>query len=178
MADQATNQVTYVGFWRRFVAFIVDSIVASIVLAPVMIGVYGSGYWNKVSAEWDRLMRLLADPNVDAATRIVQANEIMNGPGSALAALSDVRIMIGLAITIVLFWRFRKATPGKMVVRANIVNARTLGPASTGQLIGRVAAYFVSGIPLFLGFLWIAFDRRKQGWHDKLAGTVVIDKGA
>ena len=28
-------------------------------------------------------------------------------------------------------------------------------------------------IPIFLGFLWIAFDKRKQGWHDKLAGTVV-----
>ncbi|EAV2407511.1 RDD family protein, partial [Salmonella enterica] len=25
-----------------------------------------------------------------------------------------------------------------------------------------------------LGFFWIAFDRRKQGWHDKLAGTVVV----
>jgi len=25
-----------------------------------------------------------------------------------------------------------------------------------------------------LGLVWVAFDRRKQGWHDKLAGTVVI----
>jgi uncharacterized RDD family membrane protein YckC len=29
-------------------------------------------------------------------------------------------------------------------------------------------------IPCFLGMLWVAFDARKQGWHDKLAGTVVI----
>ncbi|HKF94921.1 MAG TPA: RDD family protein, partial [Gammaproteobacteria bacterium] len=28
--------------------------------------------------------------------------------------------------------------------------------------------------PLGLGFLWIAFDKRKQGWHDKLAATVVV----
>jgi uncharacterized RDD family membrane protein YckC len=28
--------------------------------------------------------------------------------------------------------------------------------------------------PMCLGFLWIAFDKRKQGWHDKLAGTVVV----
>ncbi|MBI4998962.1 MAG: RDD family protein, partial [Rhodocyclales bacterium] len=26
----------------------------------------------------------------------------------------------------------------------------------------------------FLGFVWVAFDRRKQGWHDKLAGSVVV----
>jgi uncharacterized RDD family membrane protein YckC len=29
-------------------------------------------------------------------------------------------------------------------------------------------------LPIFLGFVWVAFDRRKQGWHDKLAGTVVV----
>ncbi len=40
--------------------------------------------------------------------------------------------------------------------------------------MGRYLGYFASTIPLCLGFLWIAFDKRKQGWHDKLAGTVVI----
>ncbi|RYY81863.1 MAG: RDD family protein, partial [Comamonadaceae bacterium] len=35
-------------------------------------------------------------------------------------------------------------------------------------------AYFVSAIPLCIGFLWVAWDPRKQGWHDKLAGTVVV----
>jgi len=29
-------------------------------------------------------------------------------------------------------------------------------------------------LPLFLGIVWVAFDRRKQGWHEKLAGTVVV----
>jgi len=48
------------------------------------------------------------------------------------------------------------------------------GQPSTGKLIGRYFAYLVSIIPIFLGFLWIAVDKRKQGWHDKLAGTVVI----
>jgi len=31
-------------------------------------------------------------------------------------------------------------------------------------------------LPLYLGFLWAVFDRRKQGWHDKIAGTVVIQE--
>jgi uncharacterized RDD family membrane protein YckC len=29
-------------------------------------------------------------------------------------------------------------------------------------------------LPLFIGILWVAFDSRKQGWHDKIAGTVVV----
>lgn len=43
-------------------------------------------------------------------------------------------------------------------------------------LIGRYLAYYVSLIPFGLGFIWVAFDGRKQGWHDKLAGTVVVRK--
>jgi uncharacterized RDD family membrane protein YckC len=78
------------------------------------------------------------------------------------------------AIAVVLFWVYRQATPGKMAIRARIVDARTGGRPSTGQLIGRYFAYYLSTIPLLLGFLWIAFDPRKQGWHDKLANTVVV----
>ncbi|HZF20213.1 MAG TPA: RDD family protein [Burkholderiales bacterium] len=80
------------------------------------------------------------------------------------------------ALAVIVFWRYRGATPGKMLISAKIVDAETLGTPSTGQLIGRYFAYIVSCI-FMLGFIWIAFDRRKQGWHDKLAGTVVIQDG-
>jgi uncharacterized RDD family membrane protein YckC len=33
---------------------------------------------------------------------------------------------------------------------------------------------FLSGLVLFLGFFWIGWDHEKQGWHDKIAGTVVV----
>jgi uncharacterized RDD family membrane protein YckC len=42
------------------------------------------------------------------------------------------------------------------------------------QAVGRLLGYVVSSI-LYLGFIWILFDERRQGWHDKLAGTVVIE---
>jgi uncharacterized RDD family membrane protein YckC len=78
------------------------------------------------------------------------------------------------AVAVVLFWIYRQATPGKMAIGARIVDARTGGRPSTGQLIGRYFAYYVSILPLMLGFIWVAFDARKQGWHDKLANTVVV----
>lgn len=78
------------------------------------------------------------------------------------------------AIAIIVFWVYKSATPGKMAIRAKIVDAKTGQPPSKGQLIGRYFAYYISTIPLCLGFLWIAWDPRKQGWHDKLAGTVVV----
>ena len=78
------------------------------------------------------------------------------------------------AIAVVLFWVYRQATPGKIAISARIVDARTGEKPSTGQLLGRYAGYYVATLPFMVGILWVAFDRRKQGWHDKLAGTVVV----
>ena len=79
------------------------------------------------------------------------------------------------ALAVLLFWRRYGATPGKMAVSARIVDARTGGAPGTFSLVKRYAGYLVSSLPLFLGFAWIAIDRRKQGWHDKIAGTLVIN---
>jgi uncharacterized RDD family membrane protein YckC len=78
------------------------------------------------------------------------------------------------AIAVILFWIARQATPGKMAIGAKIVDASTGQPASPGQLVGRYFGYYVSMLPFFLGIFWVAFDAKKQGWHDKLAGTVVV----
>ncbi len=61
-----------------------------------------------------------------------------------------------------------------MAISTKIVDAVSGNAPTNGQMIGRYFAYFISTIPLCLGFLWIAFDKKKQGWHDKLAGTVVV----
>ena len=78
------------------------------------------------------------------------------------------------ACAVIIFWIYKSATPGKMVTKLTIVDAKTGGKPSTRQLIGRYFAYYVSIIPLGMGIIWVGIDKRKQGWHDKLAGTVVI----
>lgn len=78
------------------------------------------------------------------------------------------------AVAIIAFWTAKQATPGKMLIGAKIVDASTGHAPTMGQLIGRYFAYFLSIIVVFIGCIWVAFDDRKQGWHDKLAGTVVV----
>jgi len=78
------------------------------------------------------------------------------------------------ALAVIAFWIYKSATPGKMIFGLVIVDAKTGGIPSKGQLIGRYFAYYASIIPLFLGFIWVGFDKRKQGFHDKLASTVVV----
>lgn len=78
------------------------------------------------------------------------------------------------AVAVILFWITKQATPGKMAFSAKIVDAKTGSALTTGQCIGRYFSYFLAALPLGLGIIWVAFDVRKQGWHDKLAGTVVV----
>jgi uncharacterized RDD family membrane protein YckC len=138
-----------------------------------MIALYGGRYWTRAGNEFAGLLTPSGDPIADA----VRILETLSQPNSAVAALLDIKIQIALVVVTILLWKFRGATPGKMLIKARIVNAATLGKPSAGQLTGRFFAYAVSFFPACLGFLWIAFDKRKQGWHDKLAGTVVIRAG-
>jgi len=99
-----------------------------------------------------------------------ESEEIVQGPTDFLIS------WVAPVFYSVLFWLRFAATPGKMIVSLKIVSADTGASISTGQAIGRYFAYFLSMLPLGLGFIWVAFDPKKQGWHDKLAGTLVVHK--
>lgn len=71
-------------------------------------------------------------------------------------------------------WHFFHVTPGKWFVGVRIVDAKTLERPSLAQYIKRFAGFYVS-LPVFMiGFVAVAFSKKKQAWHDKIAGTVVI----
>ena len=78
------------------------------------------------------------------------------------------------AIAVIIFWQYKQATPGKMLFNARIVDAKTGNKPSNGQWIIRYLGYIPSTLVFGLGFLWVALDKKKQGWHDKMAGTVVV----
>jgi uncharacterized RDD family membrane protein YckC len=132
----------YAGFWIRFGAFLIDSVVMFIVLYIPLSFIYGEEYWvgdESIYGFWD--------------------------------------VMLGYVVPFIAtiwFWLRFLGTPGKMALKLEIVDAKTGRKMSPGQAIGRYFAYFVSAIPFGLGFIWVGIDKRKQGWHDKLAGTVVV----
>jgi uncharacterized RDD family membrane protein YckC len=87
--------------------------------------------------------------------------------GGSLNIVLPALLVIGL-------WVKFGSTPGKMLFKAKIVDAETHEPVSSGRLVLRYLGYIVSILPLMLGILWVGWDKRKQGFHDKIAGTVVI----
>ena len=131
-----------------------------------------AGFWRRVGAGLidSILWGLIAVPVIWATygPGYFESDALIAGPVDFLVS------WVFPAFGTILFWIFKGATPGKMAIGARIVDARTGQHPTTGQFIGRYLAYFVSMLPLGLGLFWIAWDARKQGWHDKLAGTLVV----
>jgi uncharacterized RDD family membrane protein YckC len=93
-----------------------------------------------------------------------------------LFSFEDItRAATSFLVTVFLWVKFL-GTPGKLLLECQVVDADTFEPMSIRQASLRYLAYLVSFLPFCLGFLWIARDKRKQGFHDKIANTVVLYK--
>jgi uncharacterized RDD family membrane protein YckC len=152
------QELEYVGFWPRVWASVIDSLLVTVILLPLLTRIFG------VEKSADDLLGLLSQSGGSLFLQLLR-------PDGAVDFLVS---WVLPAIAVIIFWKYRQATPGKMAISARIVDAQTGGAPTTQQLIVRYLGYFVSTIPLGLGLLWVAFDPRKQGWHDKMAGTVVV----
>lgn len=82
-------------------------------------------------------------------------------------------VVIVTALYFTCFVAVTGQTPGKMVLGLKVVPVER-GIMTFGMAFLRWVGYIVSSFFFYLGFVWIAFDPRKQGWHDKIAGTVVV----
>ena len=71
------------------------------------------------------------------------------------------------------FWVWRGQTPGKMLLGIKVIRTDS-SPINLPYALLRYLGYIVSMVTLFVGFIWIAFDSRKQGIHDKIADTYVV----
>ena len=90
--------------------------------------------------------------------------------------VDTMTLWLGLIVSAVYFvgyWAKSGQTFGKTVMGIRIVSTDGT-PLSWGKAFLRYIGYIVSGIVLSLGFLWLAFDGKRQGWHDKIAGTYVL----
>lgn len=101
-------------------------------------------------------------------TEYFSSNQFIKGP-------ADFVISYVLpAIAVIFLWIKCRGTPGKLLLGLRVVDARNGGNLDLLQSVIRYFGYLLSMLPLFLGFIWIAFDPRKQGFHDKIAKTLVV----
>ena len=141
----------FAGFWRRLGAYLIDFVALSILCS-----VFAPFQWFGFAAFWDG--SIFAGNAWFALPYLVFGNLLS--------------LLVGIAY-FVAFWVWRGQTPGKMALSIKLM--RTDGSNLTiGDALLRYLGYFVSAATLFIGFIWIAFDSRKQGLHDKIADTYVV----
>lgn len=148
----------YGGFWRRVMAFCGDTIILS--LLSLIIGFFGIFLSIRYGFH---------SPRGDfAMERIFEI----------LATFFFAYTVTAVFIHMVYFTYFHGTlgqTPGKMVLGLRVVRA-TGEEMTVGIGFLRWVGYVVSTFLFFLGFLWITVDKKKRGWHDIIAGTVVIQE--
>lgn len=149
------QQAPHAGFVSRAIAFIIDLIVVSVAaLAAVAL--------VQATVNAFTLYGLLGQRLVQSAP----FQQIM----VTLNALIGAVIAIGYPVG---FWTLLGQTPGKMLTGVRI--ARVDGqPLTVRRALLRFVGYWLSAIPLGLGFFWVLVDDQRQCWHDKLAGTYVV----
>jgi uncharacterized RDD family membrane protein YckC len=88
-------------------------------------------------------------------------------------AVSLFNVLIG-AIYFIGFWSASGRTLGMRALRLRVVRAADGHPITIGQAVIRYIGLLISFLVVLIGVIWVAIDPRKQGWHDKMAGSFVV----
>ena len=143
----------YVGFWARVGGAIIDNIVTQAVsmIGGVILGAVIGG--------------------------------IMGGAGATMEDISIVCQLAGFIFGLLIDWLYHaimessscQGTLGKMAIGAKVVNASG-NRISFAQATGRHFGKIISALFFCIGYMMVGWDERKQGLHDKMAGTFVVRK--
>jgi uncharacterized RDD family membrane protein YckC len=141
----STGHHHYAGFWIRFIAYFIDSLIVGIPIVAIALVIYaGAGGGDAGNA------------------RLIASNKAIN--------------LLSFVLTFsyfVVFWTLG-STPGMRIFRIRVADQSTFANIGFGKAVLRYIGFIVSSFCCAIGLIWAAFDGHKQGWHDKIGGTVVI----
>ncbi len=145
----------YAGFWRRFLAFILDQffLIMGVLILLLIIG--------------GTIIVITVIGKKDIPFQMIQS--FFGGFGIIIFCLANWFYFTSMESS------FRQATFGKMLMKIMVadLNGRRI---TTGKANARYWSKFISIIPIFLGFVTAGFTSKKQAFHDKIAKTLVINE--
>ncbi|MBA4312079.1 MAG: RDD family protein [Chlorobiaceae bacterium] len=146
----------YAGFWKRFLAYIIDQMIMGvlgfIVVVPFL-AMMGIGLWNEDF-----------DPSVGFIVWLI---------GAYLTMIST--IVIGEWLYYALMESMKGATLGKIALGITVTDMQG-NRLSFGRATGRYFGKIISGLTLSIGYIMAGFTQQKQALHDMIAGCLVINK--
>ena len=150
------------GFVTRYVAFLLDILVVAIV-SFLFITVL------RVTLDFFGINTLLS--SAAESRQVAQQTVVLNGVMRWLLTIAGGFLTFG--VYSIAAWLLVGKTVGKALMGLRVLgqDGRRL---TFSQALIRALSYYVSGLVLFIGFLWVLVDDRRQAWHDKLARTIVV----
>ena len=147
----------YAGFGARLGAVIIDGLIAIVFVIPSIIAFF-------------------AGPREVRTCTINNELRLCNQPTGPTIALGVLLALAGFIVYAIIYCRMvsRGQSWGQKVGGVRIVDQNTGQSVTAWRVFGRHLARIVSGFVCYLGYFWMLWDKRKQTWHDKIAGTVVV----
>ncbi|HEV2218699.1 MAG TPA: RDD family protein [Candidatus Dormibacteraeota bacterium] len=150
-------QTTYAGFWIRFIARFIDSLILGIPVAIL--------FFILIALSGAALSANSSDQNAQNATA---------GVAGGIFILFYLLVAVGIAGYQIYFWGTSGQTIAMRLFHLRVVDATTGAPIGVGRAALRWLMTIVNSWACYIGWIWVAFDARKQGWHDKVANSVVL----
>jgi len=155
---------THAGLGRRIAAFIVDAILI------LLLGIVILAFFNLIIGFRYAYYIVISHAPISALTEA----------GTVDAAVIPIVAAFGLLFVIIPWLYFAgfeasrsHATPGKVLVKVEVTDLEGV-PLTFARATLRHFAKFISALIIFIGFLMIGLTKKRQGLHDRIAGTYVI----
>jgi len=155
--DGPSPGIVFAPHGARLVAYLVDALIVT-VISIVLIVLVGLVFISGAS---------LSD---DAETVNVSAESVV------ATVLLTVAVIFLILLYFPFFWARSGQTPGMAIFGLRVVDDRTGGRIGWGTAGLRVLGMYVASAVFYLGFIWILVDKRRRGFHDLIAGTVVVKR--
>ena len=162
--EETSDVGVYAGLGRRFVAFIVDIILIA------LFGIIVVAFFNQGNGIMYLYYLVAAHAPISSLTEA----------GTPIAALGPIVAAVGLLVIVVPWLYYAgfessrgQATPGKVLMRLEVTDLEG-NRISFGRATLRFFAKFISVLIIFIGFIMIGLTKKRQGLHDKIAGTLVL----
>lgn len=152
----AVPQFKLASIGKRFIAICIDGFIVALFSFAVMAAL---GHF----AQLYEAMSTLDEAIVAAAIAQFQSDAI------------PVNLVVSGVYNVVLMVAFNGQTLGKMVFGMRVIKKNGGRITVLDAFVRNVFGYTISQIFL-LGYMWAALDRERQAWHDKMAGTVVVEE--
>lgn len=154
--------IAYGGFLIRFVAYLIDSLIIGVPMGILFFVLAIAG--------------VLASPASPSAAPPPPGGTsygafYLNPPAIGVFYLF---VVIVAAAYFTYFWGTNGSTLGMSLFKLRVVDANSGQPIGIGRAVVRYIGLIVAAFPCWVGLIWAAFDARAQGWHDKIASTVVL----